>query len=62
MNMENKNIGFYTMQMINGIKYMSSRQVEDLKHIVCCDLKIEKTEENFKAVEEAIKLYFNYGK
>jgi hypothetical protein len=59
---ESKNIGFYTMQMVNGVKHMSSKQVEDLKHIVCSDLKIEKTEDNFKAIEEAVKLYFSYGK
>lgn len=51
-------IKFHTMKLVNGMKYISKPQVEGLKHIVCSDLKVEKTERNFEAVEQAIDLYF----
>ena len=43
---------------LNGVKYLSQKQVEDLCHIVCYDLKIEKSEENFNHIKDACRVYF----
>ena len=56
--MDVNTIKFKTIQFVNGLKYMSEKQVSDAKHIICSDLQIEKTEENFNAIEDAIKTYF----
>ena len=56
--MDANTIKFKTIQFINGLKYMSEKQVNDAKHIICCDLEIEKSEENFNIIEEGIKTYF----
>ena len=47
-----------TIKCINGMSYLYSNQVKDLKHIICDDLKIDKTEEKFKAVQDGIDAYF----
>jgi hypothetical protein len=39
--MDANTIKFKTIQFINGLKYMSEKQVDDAKHIICCDLQIE---------------------
>lgn len=52
-------IKFKTIQFINGTKYLSEKQLEDLKYIMCHDLNIDKSEENFSIIEEAVKIYFN---
>lgn len=52
------NIKFYTIKLINGLKYLNSKQIVALQHIVCCDLEIEKTEENFNVIYDSIKIYF----
>jgi hypothetical protein len=49
---------FKTVQFINGTSYLSKKQVEDLKHRMCHKLKIEKTDEHFQAIEEAVTAYF----
>lgn len=51
-------IKFKTIQLISGLKYMSEKQVDDAKHIICSDLQIEKSEENFNIIEDGIKTYF----
>ena len=56
--MDANTIKFKTIQFINGLKYMSEKQVDDAKHIICCDLQIDKSEENFNVIEEGIKTYF----
>ena len=56
--MDVNTIKFKTIQFVNGLKYMSKKQVSDVKHIICSDLQIEKTEENFNVIEDAIKTYF----
>ena len=56
--MDVNTIKFKTIQFVNGLKYMSEKQVSDVKHIICSDLQIEKTEENFNVIEDAIKTYF----
>ena len=56
--MDVNTIKFKTIQFVNGLKYMSEKQVSDAKHIICSDLQIEKTEENFNVIEDAIKIYF----
>lgn len=56
--MEDTTIKFKTIQFINGLKYMSEKQVDDAKHVICFNLKIEKSEENFNIIEDAIKTYF----
>ena len=56
--MDANTIIFKTIQFINGLKYMSEKQVDDAKHIICCDLQIDKSEENFKIIEDGIKTYF----
>ena len=56
--MDVNTIKFKTIQFVNGLKYMSEKQVSDAKHTICSDLQIEKTEENFNVIEDAIKIYF----
>lgn len=50
---------FKTVQYINGTSYLTRKQVDDLKHVMCCKLKLEKTDEHFQAVEDAVKAYFD---
>jgi hypothetical protein len=56
--MEKSRIQTATFNLINGIKYLYPKQVEDIKLIVCSDLKIEKTEENFAIIQKTIETYF----
>lgn len=56
--MDANTIKFKTIQFVNGLKYMTEKQVSDAKHIICSDLQIEKSEENFNVIEDAIKTYF----
>ena len=56
--MDANTIKFKTIQFINGLKYMSEKQVSAAKHIICSDLQIEKSEENFKIIQDGIKTYF----
>ena len=56
--MENEEIKFKTIQLINGIKYLSTDQFDDFKYYACHRLGIEKTEENFEVIKEAVELYF----
>ena len=56
--MDANTIKFKTIQFINGLKYMSEKQVSNAKHIICNDLQVEKSQENFKIIEEGIKTYF----
>ena len=51
-------IKFNTIKLINGIKYMTKNQVEDCKAYVRHTLKLDDVDENNKAIEEAIKIYF----
>jgi hypothetical protein len=51
-------IKFNTIKMINGIKYMTKNQVEDCKAYVRLSLKLDNTDVNNNAIEEAIKIYF----
>jgi hypothetical protein len=53
-----EDIKYKTIKTINGLSYLSKKQIEDIKHIICCDLKIDKTEENFNTINDGIKLYF----
>jgi hypothetical protein len=48
---------FKTVQFINGTSYLTRTQIEDLKHAMCYKLKLEKTDEHFQAVEEAIGIF-----
>ena len=57
--MESSEIKFKTIKYyLNGVKYLSQEQVEDLCSIVCHDLEIEKSEENFNHIKEACRVYF----
>jgi hypothetical protein len=56
--MKPSEIKFNTIKLINGIKYMTKSQVEDCKAYVRHSLKLEDTDENNNAIEEAIKIYF----
>ena len=56
--MDASTIKYKTIQFINGIKYLAPKQIGDLKYIITHNLKIEKTEETDKEIEEAIKTYF----
>jgi len=56
--MKIETIKFKTIQFVNGITYLSKEQVEQVKNIMCYNLKIEKTEDNLKAVEDGLKTYF----
>lgn len=60
--MEASAIKFKTIQYINGIKYLSENQVQDLCYTMCHRLNIEKSEENFNYIKEACKIYFNIQK
>jgi hypothetical protein len=51
-------IKFNTIKLINGIKYMTKNQVEDCKAYVRHSLQLADIDENNKAIEEAIKIYF----
>ena len=51
-------IKFNTIKLINGIKYMTKNQVEDCKAYVRHSLNLADIDENNKAIEEAIKIYF----
>ena len=53
-------IKFNTIKLINGIKYMTKNQVEDCKAYVGYSLKLEDNDENNKAIEDAIKIYFEH--
>ena len=57
--MEASTIKFKTIQFINGTKYLSEKQVEDLCYLMCHNLGIEKIEDNFVHVREACKIYFD---
>lgn len=57
--MDANTIKFKTIQFINGTKYLTPKQVDDLKYIITHKLKIEKTEDTDKAIEEGIKTYFD---
>lgn len=56
--MEDTIIKFKTIQFINGTKYLSEKQFEDLKYIICHNLNIDKCEENFSIIREACEIYF----
>jgi len=56
--MDANTIKFKTIQFVNGTKYISNSHLDYLKHIMCHNLEIEKTEDNFKAVEDGVKTYF----
>lgn len=56
--MEASTIKFKTIQFLNGTKYLSEKQVEDLCYVMCHNLGIEKVEANFVHVREACKIYF----
>lgn len=51
-------IKFKTIQFINGVKHLAPKQIDNLKYIITHNLKIEKTEDTDKAIEEGIKTYF----
>jgi hypothetical protein len=50
---------YKTIQLLNGVKHLSKTEAEGLKHIVCVQLNIEKSEDNFNIIEEGIKTYFS---
>lgn len=56
--MDANTIKFKTIQFINGVKYLAPKQIEDLKYIITHNLKIKKTEDTDKAIEEGVKTYF----
>lgn len=57
--MEASKIKYKTIQFINGIKYLSKNQVEDICYLVCHNLGIDKCEENFVHIRDACKIYFD---
>lgn len=57
--MDINTLKFKTIQYINGTSYLTQKQVDDLKHGMCYRLGIEKTDEHFNAVEEAVTAYFH---
>jgi uncharacterized protein YlzI (FlbEa/FlbD family) len=58
--MEDFQIQYKTMTVLNGLKYISQDQVEQVQHLVCSQFKIDKTEHNFNVILDAIKIYFNH--
>lgn len=57
--MEAVTIKLKTIQFINGIKYLSEKQAQEVMYTVCHNLGIEKNENNLKVVKEGIKTYFD---
>lgn len=57
--MEPTTIKFKTIQYLNGINYLSEKQINDLCHLICVKLDIDKSEENFLIIKEACKVYFD---
>ena len=56
--MTKSEIKFNTIKLINGIRYMTEKQIEDCKAYVRHSLNLDDIDENNKAIEEAIKIYF----
>lgn len=56
--MELSTLKFKTVQRINGVSYLSEPQIEGLKAIMCHELKLEGSDEQHQAIEEAIEVYF----
>ena len=56
--MTSNEIKFNTIKFINGVKYMTNNQIEDCKAYVRHSLKLDDTDENNDAIEEAINIYF----
>lgn len=56
--MTSNEIKFNTIKFINGVKYMTNNQIEDCKAYVRHSLKLDDTDENNNAIEEAINIYF----
>jgi len=52
-------IKYKTIKYINGTRYMTAKQVDDLGYIMCRNLGIEATLENRDYVREAVQVYFN---
>lgn len=57
--MDATTIKFKTIQFINGIKYLSTDQVDDLCIVICEKFSIEKNEKNFSHIRDACTTYFN---
>jgi len=57
--MDATTIKFKTIQFINGIKYLSSNQVDDLCIVICEKNGIEKNEKNFEYIKDACTTYFD---
>jgi hypothetical protein len=57
--MQESRIKLKAMHLLNGVKYLSEQQVTHLCYVVCHELGVEKTEENFNHVKDACKIYFD---
>jgi len=57
--MDANEIKFKTIKEINGIKYLSGKQLEHLKYYICHVHNIEKNQEIFEIIEDTVKTYFN---
>lgn len=60
--LSDNDIKFKTIQLLNGIKYMSKGQFEDFKYYICHILEIEKTDHNFDVIREAVDIFMNIEK
>lgn len=52
-------IKYKTIAFINGIKYLTENQINDIIHIICNNLNIQPTDKNSNAVKEGIQIYFD---
>lgn len=57
--MTENEIKFKAIELINGVKYMTTNQINDFKAYVRHHLNLEDAEENNKPIEEAVKIYFS---
>lgn len=56
--MTTSQIQFATIKLINGIKHLSEGMANNVRNLVCHDLNIPQSQENFNIINEAIECYF----
>jgi hypothetical protein len=57
--MTKEQIKFHTIKYVMGIGNIPKDYVGVVQNIMCDNLGIEKTEENFSTIKEGVETYFN---
>ena len=55
---ELRSLQYYTSVEVNGIKYLSLRQIIDVHHTVCTKYGIRYIPKNWRHVANAVRLHF----